>query len=372
MLDQYNYGTTIYNNKTSYRDAFFRDSDRSLMISMQMEMLLLNFSFRMLFAEQGIQIDVANRAALAYRANATQKHYVNLDFHIPDELLVQLAEDTNNFVCPCTGKILDAEKFVKYFNQHSQLPLYYKFDASKHKMQYYLRVSRCLVHIRTNDIQIDEGQRDGNLMNNYSVSFDCQVRFPSPKFYAYYSLKERQNAICLSRLDEKSFGIFVSSLAQVPNKNEKGWDRKLETMYRFDDNEIADIKAKKLKTIDFSEMIGDLRDAITLTKKMAISPDVFLDMRVYNNFKRIDCEIDWYNCVIKMHEPLSSAVCCIVLYIDGAYYAEIMNVLKEYYKNRIQPDDTQIEHRFTKESMQIDSLNRAIDKVKENIQDECS
>lgn len=342
LLDQYNWGADLYNNRARYKDVFFRDKDRSLGIALTMEMLLLTFSFKMLFAEQGIQMDVANRINLLFRSGSTQKSYADIDFHIPDELLIQLAEDTNNFVCPCTGKILDAEAFVRYFNQHSQLILYYKFDASKHKMQYFLRIPRCVIHIKVNEVQVNEGDRVGNIRNNFEVSFDCQVRFPSPKFYAYLSLKERADTLCMSQLDERSFGVLVSSLAQIPYKNEKGWARKVETMYLFDEpQEISDVKNGKLMHIDFGEMIGDLRNAIELTKSMAISPDAFLDLRVYNYFKRVPTSIDWNAYRINFLDKISSCECCIVLYIDGAYYANIITALKEYDKNRITSTGTQ-------------------------------
>lgn len=350
LLDQYNYGDRTYSSMTRGKELFFRDRENNLGIGITMEMLLLNFSFRMVFAEQAIQMDVGNRCNLVFRANATQKHYVDVDYHIPDELLVQLAEDTGNYVCPCSGKIVDAEQFVKYFNQHSQLPIYYKFDASKGNMQYFLRMPRCLIHIRTNPIDIDEGDNHGNLHNNFKVSFDCQVRFPSPKFYAYLSIKDRSNTVCISQLDTKSFGVIVSSLAKVPDTNSKGWPRKLETMYSFNTKEEKkDIQEKKLMSIDFKDMIGDLRDAIELTKSRAISPNVFLDLRVYNYYKEIPIEVDWYKMRIDLLYPLTSTECCIVLYIDSDYYMELIKILKEYEKTRIQPTDTQYEHRYLKD-----------------------
>ena len=347
LLDQYNYGDSVFSSMARNKDVFFKDSKYSIGIALTMEMLLLNVSFKMLFNEQGIQQDVANRCGLVFRANATSKFYLDIDYHIPDELLQQIVEDTGFFVCPLSGTIVDAENFISYFNQHSQLMLYYKLDSSKNKMQYYLRIPRCYVHIRTNPIEVDEGSSDGNLYNNFRVSFDCQVRFPSPKFYSYLSLKDRSNVTCISNLDNKSFGILVSSPAKIPLINNKGWERKLETMYKFDTKEeIEKIKNKELLSIDFHEMIGDIRDAIELTKSRAINPDVFLDIRLYNYYKEIPCIIDWYKMRIDLQYPISSTDCCIVVYMDTKYYIELINVLKEYNKTRVQPSNTNIYHKY--------------------------
>ena len=366
FIDSYQYGAMLYNNRTNYKDSFFRDMDKALFISMQTEIIKMQFTFRMLFAEQGIQMDVAKRAELIFRAGATQKHYNDIDFHIPDELLNQIAEDTGNFVCPCTGRIKDAEKFVNYFNMHSGLALFYKFDSGKGKMQYYLKVPHCYMHIRTGEIQIDEGQRIGNIANNFSVSFDCEVRFPAPKFYAYYSLRKRGNKLTMSRLDEKSFGIMASSLARVPYKNEKGWQWTLESKYIFRDQEEQDIKDKKLMSIDFFELMGQMKDVIEATKAMAISPAVFLELRVYCMFKQIKTETDWWEYKIKFLEPIPSTECYIILYMDNKYFHDMQNVLHEYDRQRIQTADTQIEHKRLedyKKNLKRSSMGRPQDKV---------
>lgn len=368
QLDQYNYGNLIYNNRASYQDAFFADRDKHLFISMNMEVLLLNFNFRILLPAQGIQTDVAKQCQLVFRSGATQKHYTDVDFHIPDELLEQLASDTDHFVCPCSGKIRDAIEFVNYFNMHSSLPLMYKFNAATGAMHYYLKMPSCVIHIRTNEVQIDEGMRQEHLMNNFTISFDCQVRFPTPKFYAYYSLIQRDNVKCISKLDDNSFVVSVTSLSNVPAKNSKGWQWNLRTEYNFTDpKEIDAIKNKQLMHIDFQELVGDLRDVIDATKRIAISPSVFLDIQVYSMFKIVKSQIDWQNYRINILEPIESAKCYLIVYMDGAYYnAQLINV-KEYEKTRIEPSNTNIEHKRLdyKANLKRASLERTADKVED-------
>jgi hypothetical protein len=365
-LDQYNFGNLIYNNRASYKDAFFIDKERHLFISMTMEMLLLNFSFSIMVPTQGLQHDLAKECQLAFRAGATQKHYNDVDFHVPEELLSQLANDTNRFVCPCSGHIKDAIEFVHYFNMHSTLPLLYKFNAATGTMQYYLKMPRCVVHIRTNEIQIDEGVRQGHLMNNYNITFDCQVRFPTPKFYAYYSMVVRESVRCLSKLDNDSFVVSVTSLANIPNKNSKGWQWNIQTEYTFTDpKDIKDIQDGKLMHIDFKELIGDLRDVIDSTKTLAISPDVFLDVHIYNKFRMVKTSVDWQEYRINMLESIEVAQCYIIIYMDNSYYAEQLTNMKEYDKYRTQTSDTNIEHKRLdyKKNLKRSSLDRISDKV---------
>lgn len=367
-LDQYNYGNLLYNNRARYKDAFFIDKDHDLYISATMELLQLNFSYKIMVPYQGLQLDLAKKCQLIFRSGATQKHFNDVDYHIPSELLNQLAADTGNKVCPYNGSIIDATEFVRYFNMHSMLPLMYKFDAATGNMQYYLKMSNVYVHIRTNEINIDEGMREGQLMNNYTISFDCQVRFPTPKFYAYFSMKQRDDISCISKLDESSFVVTVTSLSNVPEKNDKGWRWNLRTEYEFtEDQDIEDLKAGKLMHIDFAELMGDFKDVIDATKHIAISPDVFLDIRVYSFYKLAKCSVDWQKYRINILEPIESAKCYIIIYMDTQYFNEQLINIKEYDKYRIAPTDTNIEHKRLdyKKNLKRASFERNQDKVED-------
>lgn len=368
FLDQYNYGNLLYNNRARYKDAFFIDKDRDLYISATMELLQLNFSFRIMVPYQGLQLDLAKKCQLMFRSNATQKHFNDVDYHIPDELLAQLAADTGNKVCPCDGSIIDATEFVKYFNSHSMIPLLYKFNAATGNMQYYLKMPNVIIHIRTNEIVIDEGMREGQLMNNYTISFDCTVRFPTPKFYAYFSMHQRDDITCVSKLDQQSFLVAVTALSNVPEKNSKGWRWNLRTEYEFtEEQDIEDLKAGKLMHIDFAELMGSFKDVIDATKRIAISPDVFLDIRVYSFYKLAKCSVDWQNYRINILEPIESAKCYIIIYMDTQYFNEQLINIQEYEKHRIATTDSNIEHKRLdfKHNLKRASLERNADKVED-------
>ena len=366
QLDQYNYGTLMYNNRARYTDAFFMEREKHLFISMCMEILLINFTFRIMVPYQGLQHDIAKQCQMAFRANATQKHYVDVDFHVPDELLEQLAADVGlESVCPLSGKITDAIEFCHYFNQRSKLALRFKFNSGTGTYQYFLKVPNCIIHIRTNEIQQDEGMREGHIMNSYTVSFDCQVRFPAPKFYAYYSFRQFEMIRSMTKLDEHSFIVANTCLAKIPAKNDKGWQWLTRTDYDFDKEEEKEIKAGKLMHIDFRELIGDLRDVIDMTKSMALSPDSFLEIKVYSGYKFVSTRIDWQQYRINMLEPILSSHCYLVIYMDTEYYHDALENYNEYSKYRIQMSDTNIEHKRLdyKQNLKRASLGRDKDKI---------
>jgi hypothetical protein len=84
-------------------------------------------------------------------------------------------------------------------------------------------------------------------------------------------------------------------------------------------------------------------------------------------FKIVKSQIDWQNYRINILEPIESAKCYLIVYMDGAYYnAQLINV-KEYEKNRIEPSDTNIEHKRLdyKANLKRASLERNADKVED-------
>ena len=117
--------------------------------------------------------------------------------------------------------------------------------------------------------------------------------------------------------------------------------------------------------------MGDYKDKTLLAVLYAVQNDFPIKelSRVYRNKIQNLLEGGYK---IQFNEPISSAECCIVLYIDGNYYADTMNVVKEYSKTRISSNDTQIQHRPNTDLTKKTSLGRAVDKVveKEKVEDE--
>ena len=327
-LDLYNLGPTLMTNRTSYRDAFFIDRDKHLFVSMRMEMLMFRFNFRMKFATRAMQMDCAKMCQLAFRYNGSEKHYLDIDYDVPEELLLQIAEDTGAGINTC-NKIHDMVAFVSYLNKHSHLPFLYKFNTAKGHMDCFLKVPNNVVNIRTSSINIDNGSDHMMLKSDYEVSFSSEVRFPSIQFYSYYSFLSRESKKCINRLDSKSFVVCISNLSKIPTKDEHGWQWSIQTEYTFDEKEDHTV-------INFKDLIGDIRDVIDYTKSIAISPHVFLNLKLYNNFKEIPIHIDWVHYKITLLNLIENDKVFIVVYMDNEYFNNQIVMLRNYDKNRIQ------------------------------------
>ena len=341
-LDLYNMGILLYQNKCHYRDAFFIDRDKHLFVSLATELILMNFTFKIRVDTRSMQIDVAKMCQLAFRSGGSEKHYNDIDFPVPNELIMQIADDAG--FCPCTC-MMDNIELMKYLNSHSKLPFFYKLNTATQNMEWFVKIPRSIIHIKVGDIQIGSGIVKGMINVDHDITFDAQVRFPAPKFYAYYSIIARENVKSIHQISSGMYIQTVTNLSRVPEKDEHGWQWTVHTEYAFNGKEeIDDIKHKRFDRLKicFDELIGDLRTVIDYTKSIAISPEVFLNIRLYSFDKLVKTHIDWQTYTIHIDEPIESANCYLIIYMDNNYMNEQISNIREYDKHRIQPSDNQI------------------------------
>lgn len=352
-IDLYNMGLNFYHNRCSYKDAFFIDNEKSLFISCNMEVILMRFNIKILVQYRGIQLDVGKFCQIAFRANGTQKHRLDIDYPVPTELIEQLAEDAGYTLD--INNIESLVSFNRYLNSNSRMPFIYKLDLSSGKIKWYMKMTNVLVHIRTEDINLDQGNRFAQTHMDYNIEFECQVRFPTPKFYAYYTMIQRETIKKITQIDKSSFAIAIEDIGKIPSKDEHGWDWNLRTEYEFNTTkEISLIKSKKLGLkIEFDELIGNLRDVIDYTKSIAISPEIFLNIKIFNFDKIVKSHVDWNTYTVFIDEPVESMKTIILVYMDNLYFNETLIKMKDFDKHRLQPTDNNIGPQLKPKTYQV-------------------
>ena len=352
-IDLYNMGLNFYHNRCSYKDAFFIDNEKSLFISCNMEVILMRFNIKIVVQYRGIQLDVGKFCQIAFRANGTQKHRLDIDYPVPTELIEQLAGDAGYTLD--INNIESLVAFNRYLNSNSRMPFIYKLDLSSGKIKWYMKMTNVLVHIRTEDINLDQGNRFAQTHMDYNIEFECQVRFPTPKFYAYYTMIQRETIKKITQIDKSSFAIAIEDIGKIPSKDEHGWDWNLRTEYEFNTTkEISLIKSKKLGLkIEFDELIGNLRDVIDYTKSIAISPEIFLNIKIFNFDKIVKSHVDWNTYTIFIDEPVESMKTIILVYMDNLYFNETLIKMKDFDKHRLQPTDNNIGPQLKPKTYQV-------------------
>jgi hypothetical protein len=340
-IDLYNLGLTLYNNRCNYRDAFFIDRERNTYISIAFGEVRMEFGFNIHVSTKSVQDDVFALCDMAFRGGGSQKNYVDIDYPIPHELIGQVACDAG--LCNEDG-MYEVNDMLHYFNMRSKLALMYKFNEATGNMEFFLRIPRCRIHIRTSRIQKQQGQQRNMIYNDFGVNFTCEVFFPYLKFFAYYSLIEREHLESYTVLDTKSFLFGITTLANIPAVDEHGWPWEFRSKYELSTKEEMEaFNNKQPVTIDIDPIfINELREVIDATKANAISPSRFINIMAFNWVDYIQVAIDWENMKLTFTEPLTSTEIHFVVYIDKEFMHNTLGNIKMFKYARLRPNDNHL------------------------------
>ena len=328
-VDMYPGGLKNFARRTcTYDKGFFRDYDNNTYLGMHLRLMKINFNFRVRVKTRAQQIDLMEFMRIAFKIGLSHKERVDVDFHVPKEIIICLAKDAG-FEVDGNGKVKDIVGFLKYLNAHSGLPFMYKLRTINGNNEFFIKAPQLVMQINTsNKLSIDEGERQGQLDNNFHVEMDCELRIPVPQFYAYYT----DHTIELEKkLKRELLGLYnLSDVYQTPEVNDQKWELLIKTDWVNDDY--------YLDTIEFEELLqrDDIQTILKHTKNTGLSPAIFMDIHLYNVFKEIPIEIDWDNYTIIVKKVLRDKESRIAIYADRGYINEQLIVLKDMYDSRVE------------------------------------
>ena len=345
-LDSYPYGMDLYTQTGRFKDSFFSCPDTSSYMGIGRETLLMNFNFRVRVETRAQQLDLYKYIKLACRVGFTCGEDVDLDFHIPYELILQIARDNGFDVIELENKgteaynteiIKDIPKFLKYLNMHSALPFLYKYRALNGRNEFFLRMHNMYVHVRPTDLSADDGEREGQLSNNFNIELSTEVRFPAPKMYAYYSNNAHKLQTVYTAWYQPNGPISTCYTFKgniIPDKNKYGWPLYLSTTYENDESEVME----KLH-INIGELLeGEIGDCILNCLNRAISPSIFCEFIFYNGGEYIKGSIDWNTMEFTSNEVIRSMGTYIGIYVDNNFLSNYL-LEKSGLDNRLQKSE---------------------------------
>ena len=329
-LDTYPYGMDLYTQTGRFKNSFFSCVDTNSYMGIGMQTLLMKFDFRIKLETRAQQLDMYNYIKLACRIGFTCGEDVDLDFHIPYSLMVQLAKD-NGFETVIRSEednqegeiIKNIPEFLHWLNLHSTLPFLYKHRTLNGKNEFFLRMRDMYVHVRPNDLSADDGERDGQLLGNYSLEFSAEVRFPAPKLYAYYSNNEHKLHVVYGAWYQPYGPVsscYTFKGTPIPDKNEYGWPLFMYTTYESDEEDLG-----KPLHIDFSELLeGDVGACIKDCLSKGISPSIFCNMTFYNGAEYIYGKLDWNTLTFDSDMLIRHPGTFIGIYIDNDFVSNFI------------------------------------------------
>lgn len=331
-LDAYMADPRILLHRSDYQQSFIRDYHFMSFLYMRLRALKMNFNFKVRVSTRAQQLDVWNTMELLFRIGSTQYTRISCDFHIPYEIMANMA-CMAKFELDEKGKIKDISAFLSYINQHSDLPIIYKMRAINQKPEFFVRVNDLYTHINTVDkLQLDDGNRVGMLDDDFLVEMNCVLTLPVPHFYAFMNQKSLVETIPITN-NKNVIALYSINNYEIPEENYKGWGRIVVTNYLCEAGE---------EFVDLSPIIGDpnlpLNIAIRYNMDHSISPNAFMETRFYYSddvAKIVKGYMNYKNLHFVFENPIEKEqMIDIIIYADKEYINSIM-VQTGNYKDRV-------------------------------------
>jgi hypothetical protein len=313
--DTYMGGKELLIGKFNHNKSFFRDYEKNIFLGLNLRELEVGFYYRVRVSTRAQQIDLYRHMELAFKIGFTQYEYIQVDFHIPMELMLNIANHAGFLIED--NKIKDIVGFVNYMNSYSEFPITYKLRTINGKNEFFIRVPNVYVHIACLDkLSADDGEVEGVGTNNFNIDMQAVLRIMVPHYYVYKSAQKITKYIPTSELDS-TIGIYTFKVFDIPETNERKWAKYITTAYELDYTEQINIP------IDISVLFkDDLKKIINDHLNIGISPSSFIDIRLYNYSENSPCTIDWINMILTVPEFISGRI-HIVIYMDMKYYNEL-------------------------------------------------
>lgn len=319
--------------RSNYNKSFFRDYERQSYLGMDMEQLRINFNFKVRLNTRAKQLDCYNMMKMNFKVGATQFEDISADFHIPIEILLNVAERAA-FDIDRENKTIDNPiGFLNYLNQYSDLPFLFKMRAINQKPEYFIRLTGLYTHIAIRDkLQLDDGERDGKLDTNFHVEMTATLSIPVPAFYIFYAGGDLTVKIPLKEHTDGMIGVYTLYGYDVPKVDKHGWYQVAVTEYVTDDGE---------EEIDLTPIFsGDnpLNRAVECDMVRGVSPKHFVNVMIFRGRDPMvyGGEFDWKTKIYHLSQGEPSQKLFIAVYMDRKYVNDIEIASRNLEASRIE------------------------------------
>ena len=335
-VDMYMGDAGIMLRTSRIEDSFLRDYKNKIFLYVRLREMEMNFSFRIRVNSRAEQLDLMNKMELWFRVGTTQQDNMSADFHIPYNMMLQIARDAAFEVDEENRIIKDIPEFVNYLNLHSSAPIVFKLRSINQKPEFFVRARNLYTHLAVRDkIQIDDGEKNGKLETNFHLEMNVQLHMPIPHFYAYMNQVPTNMGLMVTET-KPDIGIYSINNYKIEPENDMGWPYITITSYAASEGE---------RYIDLSSLFDSERWPVAVVLKddlkMHITPEGFLDVKVYHNQdhsgisgREVMYHMDYKNLRIVLDETVQEkeAVYDIIIYADMQYVNSRLSTIEQYGK----------------------------------------
>lgn len=312
--------------RSNIEGTFLNDVKKGLYCKIIFKTILMNFTYKIRLDTKAQQLDMAEYLKLYHRAGWTQSKDIAIDVHVPKQIITQIAFD-NGFKVYENGDIAEPMKVLEYLNSNSYIPFIYKLRCSTGNKEFFIRVPNCMVHIKSEMPQLDDGERQNAILTNYNIDFQIEIEMTAPYCYTYFSEKNQPYLIQKPTYNNyDKIAVMAAVRTIIPDLNCNSWPVIVTTEYDVDEEDIG-----KPIDIDFNEFFQghDLEKIINYTKDIAVSPSIFLDFIMFNDGIEVPYNMDWDNMICHIKTPITNCKIVIGIYADRKYINDTLIYLTE-------------------------------------------
>lgn len=331
LLDSYMGGINSALCNFNYNTSFFRDYENNIFLSFNFKEIEMAFNFKVRVDTRAQQEDLYEVMKLRMRIGYTHKFSLSTDFHIPYSLILNIAYNAG-FEVSNNSEIKDIVAFLSYLNKHSIFPISYKLRSINGRNEFFMRVGNVYAWLDTrNNLSADDGEREGKINTNYHIELETVARMTVPHFYVYKTAKKIVADI--PTVDNDSgIGLYYISYFELPDTNDKGWNKYLSTTYVVDEIDKINPISIEMESLFNSET---LKSVIEFSKKIDISPDVFIEIKCANNGEYINGKMDWKKYVYNLQTATNSYETIIGIYVNNEYVNTQLALIKQINTSRL-------------------------------------
>lgn len=299
---------------------FFEDHDKDMVIKYQMNRTVMYVDVVVVLSTLMQQLDYYHYIQNAVRIDHPFSLQTCFESYLPQEMLKILGDCCN---VPLYDNDGTTKTFVEYMNSHSFYPITYKLQGSTKTKEFY-RYYPVSIDTTISDLDKDEGERTGNIMSKYQISFTVKMEFYSTGFY--YIFNDKIHDIKLPVIEPTSTDIipvFTDVLLKEDLNLAQGWSLFNRAACRLESEEDS-VNIKQMLNSSILETIDyHLKNGLPLFD--------FIDIKLRKQGKPIhqgyEYDIDWNTLDIKFKNADTFHTYSICICLNIEYINNLMKTL---------------------------------------------
>lgn len=318
--DSYMGGRNMLIGKFNHQQSFFKDYENNIFVGMGSRELEVEFAARVRVETRAQQMDLYRHMELTCRIGYTQQEYICADFHIPSDIIKNIAISAG-FKLNEQEEVEDIAKFMRYLNAHSEMPILYKLRTITGRSEYFVRVNKVLAHLMNKDkLNRDDGDLEGQIYNNFHVEMQSVLHLWVPSYYVIHTVKPIQKYIQV--LDSSTFGLYTTKILEFPDVDENGWNLYIKTEFEMSDDDYKD----KDTIFDISSLLynSHIKRIIDDHLMMGLSPSAFINIKIFDDENSMEYKINWSTMNIQC-KNFKNKKLFIGVYIDTEYFNDAVD-----------------------------------------------